>query len=404
MVESLSSYVRRISLAHGLSPRQLLKLIFGKSIDGQLNGYSDYALRAADTLQEWTGIENLKQGTLLQLRENCALNCIFSITSGRRWCPSCVAKDLRSGEFGYDPLIWSMRCLALCPEHDCELVDRCQNCQHSMSWLYGEKRLCCPRCGASLESGVRSLKPTPLELFCRSNLAEILSRTQHQKFVVAAIRVFLLSCIKVNRWTSFEMAERFGFEEYGLVKLMLDPPRLPNLFTSLQIAAACQQPLAAILDDPDACAAQLCFEFPPLTRARETKLRVSPELRQRIFEALSNHLTTSLDFALPSVNEVCRDFGVTAGFANYAFPRLVEQIADRRKQYQRKKVTLQHRAAAREVDFFLTQSDPKINANVSQKKIVARLMEKSGLPKRILAEELRKQLRERSGQIVESSA
>ena len=57
-------------------------------------------------------------------------------------CPRCLK------ESGTCKRIWDLRCVVVCPEHGCWLIDRCESCRTRLSWNRPTIDRC--GCGASL--------------------------------------------------------------------------------------------------------------------------------------------------------------------------------------------------------------------------------------------------------------
>jgi len=53
----------------------------------------------------------------------------------RQWCPKCYDAWRRQGTIIYEPLLWSINGITVCPEHSQQLERRCPHCSASLSWL-----------------------------------------------------------------------------------------------------------------------------------------------------------------------------------------------------------------------------------------------------------------------------
>lgn len=145
-VESLASYVSRLSEAHSVSSHLLLcKEVYplvnrtshysgslGFSAR-QINGFCKIAEDTVAALELATYHNNLRYLTMLTWRN------IFSSTgllrTKRAWCVACHEEKLREGKPLYEPLIWTFEAVSVCPWHDERLKERCQRCNHQLPVL-----------------------------------------------------------------------------------------------------------------------------------------------------------------------------------------------------------------------------------------------------------------------------
>lgn len=142
-LESLSSYFVRLSAAHCVSPRTLLKHVVvpsAKSFSGALlpgfnagfgapvNGLGPYAATFARTLNTLTGRDDLQQLTLRPLDSLLTFNGPGLIGSRRRWCPYCLYEAASSAQPIVSPLSWHLALYNVCPGHQLPLASACQNC------------------------------------------------------------------------------------------------------------------------------------------------------------------------------------------------------------------------------------------------------------------------------------
>ena len=142
--ESLTGYINRLGWTHLVSPRALvtqeivpqlddhLRLITPVSVFGtkwamSLNGAGAMTKTWIDALSYLTTRTDLHFLTLpwwvgdlsprWQLRETPA------------WCPLCLSEWRTKGHPLYQPLLWMIRVVTICPHHRTLLVNRCPHCQ-----------------------------------------------------------------------------------------------------------------------------------------------------------------------------------------------------------------------------------------------------------------------------------
>jgi len=155
-VESLTSYLARLAVAHDISPAVLLtREILPKvreefrrhdyqdvpDVDNTfvygahtLNGVGQRSQDWINVIEQLTGVRGLQYLTMGTWRR------VFSgaglLRFQRAWCPRCLDDSRSSNQPVYEPLIWALNEVSACPTHGCLLVDRCHHCrrdQHVIS-------------------------------------------------------------------------------------------------------------------------------------------------------------------------------------------------------------------------------------------------------------------------------
>lgn len=144
--ECLTGYINRLGWTHHVSPRALLVQevvplitdaqwpyssahmmhVFGAANAMSLNGGGPLS-------QEWSGL-------LGQLTRRSDLHLLIAPwwigdLSSRRllratpaWCPACLSEWREKGEPIYQPLLWMLQLITICPRHKKTLIDRCSSC------------------------------------------------------------------------------------------------------------------------------------------------------------------------------------------------------------------------------------------------------------------------------------
>jgi len=144
--ESLTGYINRLGWTHHVSPRALVAQeivprldehlrfvtpvgVFGTKWAMSLNGAGAMTKPWIDVLSHLTTRFDFHLLTLpswigdlsprWQLREHPA------------WCPSCFSDWRASGHLLYQPLLWMIRIVTVCPRHRTPLSNQCPRCQRS---------------------------------------------------------------------------------------------------------------------------------------------------------------------------------------------------------------------------------------------------------------------------------
>lgn len=156
-VESLTGYIARLSLSHCVTPRQLLlneiaphlailknrlnyepenvSKIFGiYSCQSSANGTGKNAAYLVEALSLLTRRNDLQFLTLLnwaQVLSNRGL-----LRHQRAWCPFCYEEWREKGLFIYEPLLWLINVIIICPYHHNRLLYECPHCNQCLPVFY----------------------------------------------------------------------------------------------------------------------------------------------------------------------------------------------------------------------------------------------------------------------------
>ncbi|WP_374965396.1 TniQ family protein [Lysinibacillus sp. RS5] len=143
-VESLTSYIQRISEAHTIAVSSLVKHLIFPTIyadDTQeytanklyksyyksysINGFNQQASFILHALRKLTGRKDLDDLTWLKI---APLLSQGDIKVSRHWCPACIYEQ-KSENIAYEKLVWSLNSVTLCLIHNCYLESICPFCK-----------------------------------------------------------------------------------------------------------------------------------------------------------------------------------------------------------------------------------------------------------------------------------
>ena len=144
-VESLTSYITRLAEAHSVSIRALIADEISplwKQIATSHNGYLDRHylknfLRVSMVLNGFTTktsdmVQALEQLTLRQdlrfltmLTWRNVLSTRKLLKRARAWCPLCYEEWREKGQIVYEPLVWALEDVSICPGHRSKLQTLC---------------------------------------------------------------------------------------------------------------------------------------------------------------------------------------------------------------------------------------------------------------------------------------
>lgn len=184
-VESFTSYLTRLAAAHGVSVTTLIRhkiaplfTLSSQATEDLLSPYIITILIDASpkksrtsliqTAEFWlgltqnvsqlvevvktlTGRQDIHYTSLLSMLEwRLKVNNIFHFS--QRWCPACYSDWHHSGKPIYQPLLWALSPVTVCPHHQRYLQLRCFDCNSLQPFLILNKIQvgCCCLCGARL--------------------------------------------------------------------------------------------------------------------------------------------------------------------------------------------------------------------------------------------------------------
>jgi hypothetical protein len=144
-VESLTGYIARLAESHCLPVRTLilreivphsLKVyrstnLFGtRSLTGALNGTGTMASDLVKLLKCLTRRDDLTYLTLLPWAEILPQRKLLRPI--RAWCSACYEEWSATQQLIYEPLIWSVDVVTVCPHHNIYLTFQCPDCHHPL--------------------------------------------------------------------------------------------------------------------------------------------------------------------------------------------------------------------------------------------------------------------------------
>jgi TniQ len=142
LVECLTSYVARLSGEHSVSPstlvrRQILPCLNRPLLTGDgspvstflgqqslvLNGLTETARTFVQALEELTLRRDLSLLTMLPYKE--VLSGVTLLRKTKSWCFRCYEEWREAEQIIYEPLLWMLSAVTLCPQHVLPLEARC---------------------------------------------------------------------------------------------------------------------------------------------------------------------------------------------------------------------------------------------------------------------------------------
>jgi transcriptional regulator with XRE-family HTH domain len=375
MVESLTGYVVRLAEAHCVAAGLLYwKEIGSLAGKGNIftfrvtngNGYSTHTINglgapAADfvrVLERLTGQPNLHTLTLLtwaQVLPKAAL-----LRRARAWCERCVHAWQQAHQPVYEPLLWTLHAVTVCPYHQRPLRHVCPHCEQPIGPLDWRSRAAyCSRCAYTLVPpalGPVHTLPRPELLWAtwvasacgerlaaapqlgcppgRDRLAHTIGRCiEHTSAGNAAAFARLLQVGRgdVSRWQRGKAVPRFSLllrMAYGLGTSLLD---------FLLGSPATMAPGGVVRAVPVALPPAA-----PRRTAQGRRPRNGPDVARILHAALT-------ESPPPSVSAVLKRLGDAASTVRYHFPDLCRAIAHQYAEHRARGAMIRKAYAAEEV-------------------------------------------------------
>lgn len=143
-VESISSYISRLSDAHCVTVGDILTHLIAPKIDKKyikggngfyksssaINGYGNLADNFIEVIESLTKRRDIGKTTFINCRELVPFRGLLK--NSRHWCPSCFQDDLESKQIVYERLSWTLQPFYKCIIHDSNLESVCPFCRSSM--------------------------------------------------------------------------------------------------------------------------------------------------------------------------------------------------------------------------------------------------------------------------------
>lgn len=378
MVESLTGYIARLAEAHCVSAGVLyqkeIKVVAatGNIFTFQVScneGYSTQAINgvgasAADfvrALEALTGRRDLRYLTLLTWRH--VLDRVALLRRSRSWCESCFHAWRNAGQEIYEPLLWTLQAVTVCPYHRRPLCQVCPHCGEMIGPLDPRSRPgYCSRCcqtlvsraaGPEVDRGSLSNDDEDWANWKASTLGELLAVAPQIRCSPGKQQIATMISLCVDH-TSSGNASAFGrlmHAERGNVIRWRKGLSLPRLSVLLNIAFRRGVSLADLVCESPSSSASRAFIRSPLVETdgpvRRPKKRVGWRVNTaEIFEVLDAAL---IEEPPPSLTCVIRRQMCSEVTVRRHFPELCFKLARRYSEHRVKQAIQRKKRAAQEV-------------------------------------------------------
>ena len=358
-VESLTSYICRLAYEHHVEVGTLIQYsiapVLGKHYiaDGSSRSISSFLRYASpingnglmasdwvDTLESLTLRADLAQLTLLVGTDVLSQRDLLQPV--RQWCPRCYDAWRRQGAIIYEPLLWSINGIAVCPEHSQHLERHCPHCSVPLPWLTWRSRPgYCSSCGKWLGKADGQSLIEEKERYLAEMVGDFLTHmpqlplTIPHEGVIQSLRNLITTTTGGNMAA---FARSLGLPKTSLWELMQGyfPPSLPFV---LQLCYQFHLPLLPVLLGREQVAPG---ESPVSQEQFPTRDARCPFNRENVQQALEAILADQQSVPL-SMREVARRLGYPVRTIETHFPLPCRDISRRYAAYRKQQG--QHRKA-----------------------------------------------------------
>ncbi|MFM0215457.1 TniQ family protein [Paraburkholderia caledonica] len=135
---------------------------------GVIDGMTRTAAEWVAALEDVASVGDLSTCTLLPFAG--AIGPRRLVTTNRRWCPICLQEMADNGTRPvYEPLVWRLEEVTVCPVHNMRLVSECPECKcgGQVPLVFNARVGCCRHCGAWMGQSAPSHDELPISEFER---------------------------------------------------------------------------------------------------------------------------------------------------------------------------------------------------------------------------------------------
>lgn len=358
-IESLTSYLIRLSEAHQVYPSSLIFyviapilnkefLIYSAARGGNrfydgaktMNGFGNNALDMVGALEKLTKVQQLNILTLAPIKEVIPLR--YLLKNHLSWCPACYEEQLNTGNAIYNPLLWSLEMVNICSKHKCKLEIECFLCHKRIPILHRKSQNgYCPYCNEWLGREIDLSKHSDENDFDYkiTLMAEKIIKHKEQIEISASKHQVIRNLNHlVNIYTEGNMQE-FA-RKLNLAKTTLwdwcNGKVLPPLSRVLEICYLFNiSPVSFYIEDIGVNKEQIAFNagaYSKDTKKREIKFDYDTALS--ILQKYAHHSDTNI-----SMNVLAKQLGYSKRTLYKHFPNLCKAISAKNTSVIKEKTT-----------------------------------------------------------------
>jgi AraC-like DNA-binding protein len=354
--ECLTSYLARLANAHHLPVGQLLRwqlipmINDGRTESGRLlncftlfkmcsaNGADALALDLVGAIERLTLIKGISPTTFV-IWSN-VLSRRELLRPFRAWCPCCYAHQATEEGPLYDPLLWTVIPVKVCPRHQIPLQETCPACKKRIQpvlnlYLPGFCSYCHCWLGKldrepATDEGVAVIEDLDYELWAADNIGKIiaasptLSATPARQNVIAAVD----HCCNLLMEGNSRMLSRLLDTPKSTSRNWLQGRTIPALKTLVRLSYLTKVPLLGMLTEPASVVAYISEHPIEIGESQAKQIRCLHRQHPLACQKVREYMEAALiEMPSPSLAEVARRLGYQhPSTLRVKFPELSKQI------------------------------------------------------------------------------
>ena len=358
-VESLTGYITRLAESHSVYPGVLMEREIAPLVAKQYAGANLHTIYSHTSALNGTGVmaSDLVQAVnvltshhqlhlLTMLPWSGVLPSRALMRSTRVWCSRCYEEQRIDRDETYEPLLWTLNVVKICPIHQQLLCDRCPHCHQSNLPLAWRSRTgYCSRCGEWLgglspaAAECKDLTETELEwhIWAANAVGELIAAAPTLVFKLPKERVAnaLSNCVKQFSEGNIAEFSRLIQAPKNTVWLWCKGKNLPQIDTLIRLCFCLRisvldlltQDVITTIDDSVKLLPKSCVQK---TRRAAVKLTDFDQVHLQLEAVLLNHTIPP-----PSLEATARDLGYYRETLAHNFRDLCHAISTKYDQYER---------------------------------------------------------------------
>jgi TniQ len=393
LVESMTSYITRLAGAHCVFPGVLLRKViapFAENSRGDERGAAAMHIRDGKSTGAFNSTRQTASNAVRVLESLtrrgglCALTMLTwakvfplfgLIRPMRAWCPCCLEEWRLADHMLYEPLLWAIQAVKVCPQHDRLLETHCPMCSKTAPWLAWRSRSgYCPHCQGWLGSSETKQKEHEREgawlHWCADQVGSLLALASTTTNAPSRSRIeeglpAILEQMSQGRKMTF--ARLVGLSP-KMVGDWFYHQQLPSVENLLRVCFAVNLSLQDLLLEKQFVCSLRSKETLPLWESRHRRASrgfwKSEQIRQKL-----ETIASSAQIPPPSLKAVARQLGGDPHSLKTYHPGPSQAISDRYAAYMSaKKLATEHQLCAEvqeAVRQLIEQNIPPTGRNVA---------------------------------------
>jgi hypothetical protein len=353
-VESLTSYIIRLSNEHSLGVSNIITGVIAPLIEGNylestnkqggnrfyersssLNGLTSLPNQFVTSLERLTMIKGLPNLTMLKFKHFLPPRELMHFK--KRWCPLCYSERFNK-DILYDPLLWSLKAVNVCIVLNIQLEFFCPHCQRELFPMARNAQIgYCNRCGGWLGKSGDSINKLHAEQEYHLSIAKKIGEIIAQAPLLNdpnkdSLKKFFSKLLSYHFITSNELARSVNIP-LNTFRHRCNGDRTPPLGMLAHIAYMLKISILDIINE----------NFDRIVTMSLPKQSTNSKVNRRVFTRkgtidkpqLEENLRRILYYREPiPINQAAKELGMHKRNLYNHFPELCYQISTRYKQHQ----------------------------------------------------------------------